>query len=56
MRKYRLYYLIVGTSLGLFLFGLGWATGNYYLVAAGAVMLAAGVATLNIPMPLIMGL
>jgi hypothetical protein len=53
MSKYRTYFLIFGTTLGFFLAGLGWAMGNYYLVAAGVVILAAGVSTMTMPTPTI---
>lgn len=53
MSKYRTRFLIFGTTLGFFLAGLGWAMGNYYLVAAGVVILAAGVSTMTMPSPTI---
>lgn len=39
--------------IGLFLFGLGWGVSNFYLVTAGAVVLASCLAWLSIPMPTI---
>ncbi|MDY6795314.1 MAG: hypothetical protein SWK76_08550 [Actinomycetota bacterium] len=53
MRKHRAYYLIFGTGLGLMLAGIGWVLDSFYLVVAGVVVMAAGVATMNIPMPTI---
>jgi hypothetical protein len=53
MSKYKTYYLIFGTTVGFILAGLGWAMGNYYLVAAGVVILAAGVSTMTMPTPTI---
>jgi hypothetical protein len=54
MRKYRTFYLIFATTLGLLLAGLGWGMGNYYVVAAGAAILAVGVSTMTIPMSIIL--
>jgi hypothetical protein len=51
MKKYRLHYLAVSLSTGFLLVGLGWGAGNFYLVALGALFLAAGAAVLGIPMP-----
>jgi hypothetical protein len=53
MKKYRTFYLIFATTLGLFLAGLGWGMGNYYLVAAGAAVLAVGVSAMTMPMSVI---
>lgn len=54
MRRYRTYCLIFGTTLGFLLAGLGWATGNFYLVAAGVIILAVGVSTITMPLPIIL--
>lgn len=53
MSRNRLYYAAGGGLLGLILMGLGWGISSFYLVAAGAVVIAASVAWLTIPMPLI---
>ena len=36
---------------GLLLLALGWGLGNYYLVAAGSLLLCGAVSTLAIPRP-----
>lgn len=53
MSRIRLYYAAVGSCLGLILVGVGWGVSSYYLVVAGAVVLAASLAWLTIPMPAI---
>jgi Flp pilus assembly protein TadB len=53
MIRSRLYYTAGGGLLGLILVGLGWGLANFYLVTAGAVVIAASVAWLSIPMPII---
>ena len=53
MRRNRTYYLIFGATIGFLLAGMGWATGNFYLVAAGVIILAAGVSLITMPLPAI---
>lgn len=53
MNRYRLYYAAGGGLVGLILVGIGWGISSYYLVAAGAVVIASCVAWLTIPMPTI---
>ncbi len=53
MKKTRLAYMAGSACVGLILMGLGWGLGNFYLIAAGAALLAASVAWLTIPMPTI---
>jgi Flp pilus assembly protein TadB len=51
MRKKRLYYITGGAGAGLLLMGMGWAFSSFYLVVAGAVVIAAAVAWMTVPMP-----
>ncbi|MDD3718890.1 MAG: hypothetical protein PHP28_09535 [Actinomycetota bacterium] len=51
MRRKRLYYTASGGLLGLVLMGLGWSFANFYLVTAGAVVVAASLSWLSMPMP-----
>jgi hypothetical protein len=53
MNRNRLAYVAGGSIVGLLLMGLGWGFGNFYLVVAGTVVIAAAVAGLTIPMPAI---
>ncbi len=54
MSRKRRYYMASGCLLGLTLLGLGWGLCNFYLVAAGALAIAASVTWLTIPMPTIL--
>jgi Flp pilus assembly protein TadB len=54
MSKNRLMYTAASGCIGLLLMGLGWGLSNFYLVTAGAVVIAASVAWLSIPMPTIL--
>lgn len=53
MRRTTLYYMLAGSCAGLVLVGLGWGLSNFYLVAAGAVIVVASLAWLTMPMPTI---
>ena len=53
MSRNRLLYTASSGFMGLLLVGLGWGLSNFYLVAAGAVVIAAAVAWLTIPMPVL---
>jgi hypothetical protein len=53
MKKNVLLYSATSGCAGLILMGLGWGLSNYYLLSAGAVVLAASVAWFSIPMPTI---
>jgi hypothetical protein len=53
MRRNFLFYMLTGCCAGLVLVGLGWGLSNFYLVAAGAVMVVASLAWLTMPMPTI---
>jgi hypothetical protein len=53
MNRIRLYYAAGGSFLGLILIGVGWGVSSYYLVVAGAVVIAASLAWMTIPMPTI---
>ncbi len=53
MNRVRLCCAAGGGFVGVFLCALGWGTANFYLVAAGAVVLASCLAWLTIPMPVI---
>ena len=46
--------MATGSCAGLILVGLGWGLSNFYLVVAGAVIVAAALAWLTIPMPTIL--
>jgi hypothetical protein len=54
MIKSRWVYAASSACAGLILVGLGWGLSNFYLVIAGAVVLASAVAWLSIPMPTIL--
>jgi Flp pilus assembly protein TadB len=54
MRSNRFMYVVTGSLTGLLLMGLGWGFSNFYLVAAGAVVVAAAVAWLSMPMSTIL--
>lgn len=51
MRNKRLRWMASGALVGVILTGLGWGIGNFYLVIAGALVLAGAVSYLTIPMP-----
>lgn len=51
MSRNRLLYMVTGSCTGLILLGLGWGFSNFYLVVAGAVIVASSLAWLTIPMP-----
>jgi hypothetical protein len=51
MNRSRLYHAAGGSFLGLILFGVGWGVSSYYLVVAGAVVIAASLAWMTIPLP-----
>jgi len=54
MIKNRWTYVAISGCTGLILMGLGWGVSNFYLVVAGAVILASSLAWLSIPMPTIL--
>lgn len=53
MRKNRFAYSATSACVGLLLMGLGWGFSSFYLIAAGAVVVASSVAWLSVPMPTI---
>lgn len=53
MKRERLKYAALGGAAGLLLAGLGWGFGNFYLVAAGILILAASLSWLAMPLPLL---
>jgi Flp pilus assembly protein TadB len=53
MKRARLAYMACGAGIGLVLVGIGWGSGNYYLVSAGAFVVMASLAWLTMPMPLL---
>lgn len=54
MMRNRWIYVATSGCAGLILLGLGWGVSNFYLVVAGAVVLASSLAWLSIPMPAIL--
>lgn len=53
MKRARWKYAASAGVTGLLLVGLGWGFGNFYLVAAGALLLASGLAWTTLPMPVL---
>ncbi len=53
MKRTRLTYMTVGGMTGLILAALGWGFHNFYLLAAGVAVIAAALAYLTIPMPIL---
>jgi hypothetical protein len=51
MKRTRLTYFAGGGMIGLLLTGLGWGLNNFYLVVAGAVIIAVSLASLTMPTP-----
>ena len=54
MNRTRIRLMSLGAALGLLLLATGWGCGNFYLVVAGAVVAAAALAALTMPMPAIL--
>lgn len=53
MKRNRLAYMASGLTAGLVLALLGWGFGNFYLVVAGVILIAAALASLTMPMPIL---
>lgn len=53
MKRAGFRYALGGGVAGLLLVGLGWGFGNFYLVTAGALLLASGLAWMTLPMPVL---
>jgi|BarGraNGADG00312_1021997.scaffolds.fasta_scaffold472554_1 hypothetical protein len=54
MRNKRLRWMLSGAMVGVIIAGVGWGIGNFYLVVAGALVLAGAVSYLSLPMPAIL--
>jgi len=54
MRNKRLRWMLSGAMVGVIITGVGWGIGNFYLVVAGALVLAGAVSYLSLPMPAIL--
>lgn len=54
MRNKRLQWMLSGAMVGMIIAGVGWGIGNFYLVVAGALVLAGAVSYLSLPMPAIL--
>jgi hypothetical protein len=51
MRDKRLRWMASGAVVGVILAGIGWGIGNFYMIVAGALVLAGAVSYLSLPIP-----
>jgi hypothetical protein len=51
MKDKRLRWMASGLLIGGVIAGIGWGIGNFYLIVAGALVMAGAVSYLMLPMP-----